>query len=284
MRHFQAAAHRLSSDALALPPVCIDPDARVEDHLARHAGFISPAHRATLAAMHLAVVGCGGLGSIMAESLARIGVGRLTLVGDTLDASNLNRWQGATLSDVGRPKASLLAERLRAMAPHVRIRAVTRPLDHPRSVLAMTAADAIVAGVDNDRARYLLNHLALQYLQPYFDAGANPAVQAERTAAGYVIDRPDLPAPSAYVLNQRTAALAVQELLNHVTAWRPTATFAGESWSAGELKRADRHNYPERPAECCPLCSLRIGRGSGVRLPGVTGTAAWSAGHGFDPA
>ena len=105
-------------------------------------------------------------------------------------------------------------------------------------------------------------------------AFANPAVLAERRAAGYIADRPELAAPSAYILNQRTAALAVHELLNHVTGWRATATFAGESWSTGELKRADRQNYPDAPADCCPLCSLRLGRGKSIPLPSARRTVA----------
>lgn len=313
----RAMTAHVSVGGRRVAPRSAEPGSLAQDRVARHAGFIAPDHQAALGAMHLAVVGCGGLGSIMAESLARVGVGQLTLIdGDVLEATNLNRWQGGRPADIGEPKASLLAQRLREMVPHLRVKAVTRPLEHSRSILALTAADAIVAGVDNDAARFILNHVSLQFLLPYFDVGvaisinpevefkgryfavipgvtgcveckafqlvdrnevirafANPAVLAERRAAGYVIDQPDLPTPSAYVLNQRTAALAVQELLNYVTGWRSTATFAGESWSTGTLMRADRDNYPDAPAECCPACSLRLGRGTSIPLPSVRSAA-----------
>ena len=96
---------------------------------------------------------------------------------------------------------------------------------------------------------------------------SHPAVTQARRAAGYVIDRPEMATPSAYSLNQRTAALGVQELMNFLSGWRPTATVIREQWATGALQRADRDNYPERPDPDCPMCSLRIGRGWSVPLP-----------------
>lgn len=281
------------------------------DWLARHEGFLNSGAQDALRRLHIAVVGCGGLGSILAESLGRCGVGALTLIdGDRLEPSNLNRWQGARPAHVGRSKAALLAERMRDMLPTCRLRYVARPIEHARSLAAMSAADIVVAGLDNDEARYFLNHLALQQMQPYFDLGvaittapevefsgryfavvpgvtgcvecksfrlidresvvrhfSHPATTAARRAAGYVIDRPEVSAPSAYVLNQRTAALGVQELLNFVAGWRPMATVVQEQWRAGGLRRADRANYAEAPYPDCPVCSLRTGRGWSLPMP-----------------
>lgn len=279
--------------------------------LARHEAFLGAAAQSELQRLHVAIVGCGGLGSILAESLARCGVGELTLIdGDRLETSNLNRWQGAGPRDVGRFKAALLAERLQIMVPSCSVRHVSRPLEDMRSSVAMSAADIVVGGLDNDEARYLLNHFAVQHMQPYFDLGvaitttpanefagryfavipgvtgcvecksyqllnrdtvvrgfSHPATTAARRAAGYVIDRPELSAPSAYVLNQRTAALGLQELLNFVAGWRPTATVAREQWTAGTFQRADRSNYAEAADPECPVCSLRLGRGWSLPLP-----------------
>jgi molybdopterin/thiamine biosynthesis adenylyltransferase len=279
--------------------------------LARHEAFLSAAAQSELQSLHVAIIGCGGLGSILAESLVRCGVGELTLIdGDRLEASNLNRWQGAGPGDVGRFKAALLAERLKVMVPSCSVRHVSRPLDDVRSTVAMSAADIVVGGLDNDEARYVLNHFAVQHMQPYFDLGvaitttpatefagryfavvpgvtgcvecksyklldrdtvvrgfSHPATTEARRAAGYVIDRPEMSAPSAYVLNQRTAALGLQELLNFVAGWRPTATVAREQWTAGTFQRADRSNYAEAADPECPVCSLRLGRGWSLPLP-----------------
>lgn len=72
--------------------------------------------------MHVAVVGLGGVGSWCAEALARSGVGRITLIdSDAVAESNINRQLGALHSTVGRPKAEVLAERLRDIAPDAEI-------------------------------------------------------------------------------------------------------------------------------------------------------------------
>lgn len=75
------------------------------------------------------VVGCGSLGSSVAELLARAGVGRLTLMdGEVVDWPNISRHVlGA--DQVGQPKASALARRLTAAFPHLPgIDAIDQPL------------------------------------------------------------------------------------------------------------------------------------------------------------
>lgn len=70
---------------------------------------------------HVAVLGLGGVGSWCAEALARSGVGELTLMDqDTVGESNINRQLCATTATVGRPKAEVMAERLRQINPELR--------------------------------------------------------------------------------------------------------------------------------------------------------------------
>ncbi len=65
-----------------------------------------------------AVFGLGGVGGAAAEALARAGVGMLTLVdGDTVEPTNLNRQIIALHSTLGRPKAEVMAERVRDINP-----------------------------------------------------------------------------------------------------------------------------------------------------------------------
>lgn len=79
-----------------------------------------------LCAAHVIVFGLGGVGSWCAEALARSGVGRLTLVDeDSVAESNLNRQVCALGSTIGRPKAEVMAERLRDIAPDAEIIPVT---------------------------------------------------------------------------------------------------------------------------------------------------------------
>ncbi|MBS6749605.1 MAG: tRNA threonylcarbamoyladenosine dehydratase [Firmicutes bacterium] len=79
-----------------------------------------------LRAAHVIVFSLGGVGSWCAEALARSGVGRLTLVDeDSVAESNLNRQVCALGSTIGRPKAEVMAARLRDIAPDAEIIPVT---------------------------------------------------------------------------------------------------------------------------------------------------------------
>ncbi|HOR22442.1 MAG TPA: ThiF family adenylyltransferase, partial [Ruminococcus sp.] len=70
----------------------------------------------------VAVCGLGGLGSNIAVSLARAGVGELLLIDfDTVDISNLNRQQYFP-EQLGLPKTEALSETLRKIAPYCNIR------------------------------------------------------------------------------------------------------------------------------------------------------------------
>ncbi|SDH50014.1 tRNA A37 threonylcarbamoyladenosine dehydratase [Pseudomonas flavescens] len=71
-----------------------------------------------LAAAHVAVVGIGGVGSWVAEALARSGVGEISLFDlDDVCLSNTNRQAHALQGQVGRAKVAVMAERLRAINP-----------------------------------------------------------------------------------------------------------------------------------------------------------------------
>lgn len=94
----------------------------------------------------VAVFGLGGVGSYVAEALARAGVGRLVLVdGDVVDATNINRQLVALHSTVGLPKAEVMAERVRDIHPACVVEA------HPVFYLPGgedTAGEGLVDGCD----------------------------------------------------------------------------------------------------------------------------------------
>lgn len=84
--------------------------------------LVGPEGLERLAAARVAVFGLGGVGSHVAEALCRAGVGRLTLVDfDTVCVSNINRQLLALEDTVGRPKALVMAERLRLINPAAEI-------------------------------------------------------------------------------------------------------------------------------------------------------------------
>lgn len=71
---------------------------------------------------HVCVIGLGGVGSWTVEGLARSGVGRLTLVDlDDVCITNVNRQLPALDGEIGRPKATVLAERMHRINPELRV-------------------------------------------------------------------------------------------------------------------------------------------------------------------
>ena len=147
-------------------------DAEAAEMFCRQADFIPVAKQNQLAQMHVTLAGCGGLGSILAESLARVGVGGLTLIDDdVLEASNLNRWQGGNLGMIGKSKVDLLGANLRRMFPDLCVQTIAKSLYDPAVESEIGKTDILVGGLDNDEARYFLSRVSMQYGVPYFDAG-----------------------------------------------------------------------------------------------------------------
>lgn len=87
---------------------------------------------------HVLVVGLGGVGSFAAEFLARSGIGKMTIVdGDAVDPTNRNRQLVALATNHGEKKASIMADRLKAISPEIELTVI----DH---FLQPDAADQVL--------------------------------------------------------------------------------------------------------------------------------------------
>lgn len=151
-----------------------------EERLVRHHGVVPMAVQRRLAGLHVAVVGCGGTGSVAAEALARLGVGTMTLVDDDrVEASNLNRLQGVQARDIGSFKAEALARHLRSVVPELDVRTCVSKAHTEPARSMLPRADVLFGCLDNAESRWWMNRLSLQYLQPWFDVGVviDPAEQ-----------------------------------------------------------------------------------------------------------
>ncbi len=125
------------------------------------------AGQARLAAASVLVVGAGGLGVPVLQYLAAAGIGRIGIVdGDVVEASNLHRQPLYGTADIGRPKAIVAAERLRALNRDVRIEAHEIRAT-PENIDALVAGhDLVVECTDNFRAKFLVNDAALRAQKP----------------------------------------------------------------------------------------------------------------------
>ena len=90
----------------------------------RNRSMISIQQQLSLVRSKVAVFGCGGLGGYIIEELARLGVGRITVVDpDVFEEHNLNRQLLCTQELLGKKKVDAAAQRLAAINPAVRLQA-----------------------------------------------------------------------------------------------------------------------------------------------------------------
>jgi tRNA threonylcarbamoyladenosine dehydratase len=111
-----------------------------------------------IASAHAVVVGVGGVGSWVAEALARCGIGRLTLIDlDHVSESNVNRQVHALDSTLGASKVATMAERIADISPHTVVVQVDDfvTVDNVGSLLAADA-DVVVDAIDAPRAKAAL--------------------------------------------------------------------------------------------------------------------------------
>lgn len=93
-----------------------------ENWLQRGELLLGEEKQTKLAAAHLLIVGLGGVGSWAAEMLCRAGVGTFTIIdADVVDVTNINRQMPALACNVGKPKCEIVAERMRAINPEVKV-------------------------------------------------------------------------------------------------------------------------------------------------------------------
>ena len=120
------------------------------------------------------VIGCGALGSVIADLLVRAGTGLVRIVDrDFLEADNLHRQVLFAESDVAAqlPKAIAAAERLRAVNSEIEIEPVVADVS-PGNIAALASdVDVIVDGTDNFATRYLVNDFAVANGKPWVFGG-----------------------------------------------------------------------------------------------------------------
>jgi sulfur-carrier protein adenylyltransferase/sulfurtransferase len=103
-------------------------------------------------------IGTGGLGAPLGLYLAAAGVGRIGLVDfDAVDFTNLQRQVLFGTSDVGQPKISAAADRLRNLNPEIQIDTFETHLTSENALDILKDYDIIVDGTDNFPTRYLVN-------------------------------------------------------------------------------------------------------------------------------
>lgn len=126
----------------------------------------------TLNDVRVAVAGCGGTGSVVAEQLVRLGVRRFTLIDpDVLSESNVTRVYGSHASDAGRHKVDVLADHLGQIAPDAAIEKVRGMVTMEAVARRLLGADVIFGCTDDNAGRLVLSRMASYLMIPVIDSG-----------------------------------------------------------------------------------------------------------------
>src|SRR5579871_917490 len=146
------------------------------DRYARQTLFagIGRAGQERLLAARVAIIGCGALGTVLANNLARAGVGHLTIADrDFIEANNLQRQVLFDEDDLARnlPKAIAAVEKLRRINSEIEVTALAEDINADNIEAIVASVDLIMDGTDNFETRYLLNDACLKAGKPWIYSG-----------------------------------------------------------------------------------------------------------------
>jgi proteasome lid subunit RPN8/RPN11 len=128
--------------------------------------------RASLSRLSVCVIGVSGTGSIVAEQIARLGVGEIILIDfDKIEERNLNRILNATLADIGVLKVEMFADAIRRYRRDGEVISVPHSVATREAVLAACEADILVSCVDSAEGRHIADRLSACFAMPLFDVG-----------------------------------------------------------------------------------------------------------------
>ena len=262
-----------------------------------------------LQASKVAVVGLGGVGSLVAEYLARLGVGNLVLIDpDEIESTNLSRVVGATQVDVesGQLKTQIAVRHMREMAVHAKLQPIAGDVSSRSVAQVLRDCDFIFLAADSMRARLVVNALAHQYLIPAIQMGAKIrrgncgnledamcAVRHIRPGTGCLwcnglIDSTQLAIEAKSDSERKEQAYGVQEpnpsviTLNAVAAAHAVNDFLFDflGLRTGDVETAYHHFHfhrgrvqrvmPRKSLECGE-CVHRLAMGDALDLPVVEG-------------
>lgn len=215
--------------------------------------------QAILRNQKVGVVGLGGIGSLINQYLAKLGVGHIVAIDeDSMEPSNLSRIVGANRNDVnhlaqdhGTFKVEIAKRVAREANPNIFFSAVPLPVQHPDASKELFACDAIFLAADSATARLVVNALCHQYLIPVWQVGSKVQTNGDifsvvrllipgmscMSCSSNLIDSAklsdeaagssrstyvqDVPAPSVITLNGIGASLSVNNYLFYVTSSSP---------------------------------------------------------------
>ncbi|HLZ60020.1 MAG TPA: ThiF family adenylyltransferase [Ktedonosporobacter sp.] len=127
-----------------------------------------------LKASTVTIIGCGALGTVLANNLCRAGVGHLVIADrDYIELNNLQRQILFDENDVARhlPKAIAAAEKLRRVNSEVQVEALVEDINADGIEALVRTTDLVLDATDNFETRYLINDVCVKYQRPWIYSG-----------------------------------------------------------------------------------------------------------------
>lgn len=126
-----------------------------------------------LSQKHVTLIGCGGIGTMLAYFLATSGVGHLTLVDhDHIELSNLTRQVLFTEKDVGKQKIDILKKELLKRNNHTNIDTQTLNISSAQDVTSLKKSDLFIVSADSPFGLVdWINSYCVKAKQPYVNVG-----------------------------------------------------------------------------------------------------------------
>ena len=243
--------------------------------------------QARLASGRVAVVGCGALGSVVALTLVRAGVGFLRIIDrDVPERSNLPRQVLFDEADVaaGLPKAAAAVAQLQRINSTAVLEPVVADLTAANSSALLGGVDVIVDGTDNLEARFLINEWACREGIPWVHGGA---VGAEGRVLTVVPGRtaclrcliPEPPAPGSLPTCETAGILgAASMVVGAVESAEAIRLLAGEAAKMGNrLLVCDLWEQVWRTIDLAPLAVEGCATCRGRDYPWLEGRMAGAA-------
>lgn len=151
------------------------PKAAYTPSVDRQVLFLGEAGQAQLQSARVAVVGLGGVGSMVVQDLARLGVGSLLLIdSDVLDETNLSRVVTAVADDIkAKPSKTRLSVRYaKAVNPKVDCETLQDDVAYQDVADKLADCDYIFLCADTMRARLVVNAVVNQHFVPAVQVGS----------------------------------------------------------------------------------------------------------------
>ena len=121
----------------------------------------------------VAICGLGGLGSNIAISLARAGIGKLILIDfDRVDISNLHRQQYKA-TQIGMYKTDAFADNLREIAPYIEFEKHTEHITKDNAITLLKGADIICEALDGAECKAMLAEIVLTEMRDKYLVAAS---------------------------------------------------------------------------------------------------------------